>query len=62
MMPKLFGGRKTVSTSIKIPEDLLDKLRVVQCFYKGSISLYIVSLIEKDFAENGEEYRKKLNF
>lgn len=62
MMPKIFEGKKTVSTSIKIPEDLVEKIRIVKGFYKGSVSVYVVSLIEKDLAENGDKYREKLNF
>ena len=61
-MPKIFEGKKTVSTSIKIPEDLLEKVRIIKGFYKGSISVYVVALIEKDLAENGEKYKEKFNF
>lgn len=61
-MPKLFDERKTVGTCIRVPEDLLEKLRIIKSFYKGSISLYIVTLIEKDLKENGEKYKARINF
>ncbi len=47
--------------NIRIPTDMLKKVRLIKTLYQDSVSVYIVSLIEADLKQNAEKYQEIIN-
>ncbi len=47
--------------NIRIPTDMLKKVKLIRTLYQDSVSVYIVSLIEADLKQNAEKYQEIIN-
>ena len=50
-----------IPINIRIPTDMLKKVKLIRTLYQDSVSVYIVSLIEADLKKNAEKYQEIIN-